>query len=91
MINPPIKQAITDAGFVPVSLQAGGSCTAFSLWTEDRADYYLSSLEDGSNAIIVPNGFPLSINQKEPRSKTGRIICYAKGTTATNLVGLITK
>ncbi len=91
MIYTPIKQAITPGSYVAVRLPTNCSCSAFSLWSEDGASYSISSLSDGSDAITVPNGFPLSVDQSLGKKIPGAIICYARGTTSTNLVGLITR
>ena len=91
MIFPPITQAITTADFVPVRLPANCSCRSFSLWTEDKTSYEISNLANGSNAVIVPDGFPLGLTIGHAKSAAGTIICYAKGTSSTNLVGLVTR
>ena len=88
MIYPTISQAIDTSAFVAVALPTGHNCSSFSLWTEDAAAYLISSVSDGADAITVPASLPLTISQ--PYGKDS-VLCYAKGTSATNLVGLITK
>jgi hypothetical protein len=88
----PIKQAIDTSGFVAVSLPTGHGCAAYSLWTEDGKKYEVSDVSDGTGSIVVTSdgtaGMALSI--EEVRGK-GAVICYAKGSSNTNLVGIITK
>ncbi len=91
MIHPTINQAISTDDYVAVRLPANCSCRTFSLWTEDSKSYEISSDSTGSDAITVPDGFPLAIAQGHSKDAAGAILCYAKGTTSTNLVGLITK
>jgi len=91
MIFPTISQAITTGGFVAVRLAANCSCVSFSLWTEDGATYEISSESDGSDAINIVDGFPLSMIKPHAKEAAGAILCYAKGSTSTNLVGLVTK
>jgi len=96
LIYPPIKQPITTAAtYVAVRLPAGHSCTSFSLWTEDGSAYYFGSLADGSDSVLVTSngssGLPFSYGQALSKDPAGTILGYAKGTTATNLVGFITK
>ena len=95
LIFPPIEQAITAGGYVAVRLPANYGCKSFSLWTEDGAAYYIAYESDGSDAILVTtdgtNGFPFSMDKSHPGDAAGTILCYAKGTSSTNLVGLITQ
>lgn len=89
---PPIKKAITAAAYVEVTLPATHECQAYSLWTEDGAAFYMSSDGSADNGILVTtdgtNGFAVSLNEVLGK---GQRLCYAKGTSSTNLVGLITK
>jgi len=95
LIFPPIEQAITAGGYVAVRLPANYGCDSFSLWTEDGTAWYIAYESDGSDAILVTtdgtNGFPFSMDKKHPGDAAGTILCYAKGTSSTNLVGLITQ
>lgn len=96
MPNEAIKQGITAAGFVPVRLPANQVCNALSLWTEDGAKWIYSHNAAGDTAIEITvdgtSGFPLSLSEVLSRADSaGAIICYAKGSSSTNLVGLITK
>lgn len=88
LISEPITKAITTGGYVAVRLPANVSCTSFSLWTEDAASYYIAKESDGSDAIIVPEGMAFSMDEKVHADSAGAILCYAKGTSSTNLVGL---
>ena len=88
LIFTPISQAITTGGYVAVRLPVNQSCTSYSLWTEDGASYYIAKESDGSDAIIIPDGLAFSMEQRINTEPAGAILCYAKGTTSTNLVGL---
>ena len=92
MIYPPIKVAITADGFVPIPLPTGHGSAAWGLWTADGSAWEISSKSDGSDAIPVTvgdsKGLPIGAAQVSPPDA---LICYAKGTTSTDLVGLITK
>jgi len=89
-----IKTAITAAGFVPVRLPANQKCSSYSLWTEDGAIWERSFAADGTGSIKVTGdgtkGMAININQQYGASIPGTIVCYAKGTSSTNLVGIIT-
>jgi hypothetical protein len=95
MINVPIKEEITAAGYTPINLPVNTACSSFSLWTEDGAPWYIASVSAGTDGIKVTvdgtKGMPIALSHTEPKSSSGTIICYAKGTTSTNLVGVITK
>lgn len=90
-----ISEGITAAGFVAVRLPIGQICKSFSLWTADGAAWIYSHNSDGDTPILVTSdgtkGFPLSLEIMHGRSDAlGNILCYAKGTSSTTLVGLIT-
>ncbi len=91
MIDPTITVGITTGGFTALRLPANVGCSCFSIWTEDAAAYELSSDSAGADAITVPAGLPFSIEKGHVGSVAGTILCYAKGTSSTNLVGIITK
>lgn len=88
----PIKQAITAGGYVAVTLPSGNGCKSYSLWTEDGAAFYIAKATDGSDGILVTTDGTacMAIAVEETRAP-GATICYAKGTSTTNLVGIITK
>ena len=89
-----IKTAITAAGFVAVRLPSNQKCSSVSLWTEDGSLWERSFAADGTNSIKVTSdgtgGMPFSIDQPYGASAVGTIVCYAKGSASTNLVGIIT-
>ena len=89
---PPIKVDIDTSGYVAVALPDGHSCESYSLWTEDGNAFYVASVSAGTDGVKVTtdgtSGFAISINEVRG---PGATICYAKGTSDTNLVGLITK
>ena len=90
MMYEDINTAITTAEtFVPVRLPANHGCKSFSLWTEDETPWYKANSAAGTGAIKVIT--PVNIEMVHSPSSDGTILCYAKGTTATNLVGFITK
>ena len=89
MMYPSINAAITTGGFVAVRLPANHMCSAFGLWTEDGENWIKSVNSDGSDPITVT--IPLALQIVHPKEAAGAILCYAKGTSATNLVGEITK
>jgi len=89
MYNDILTAIDTSATFVPVRLPANEGCQSFSLWTEDKADWYKANDAAGTNAIKVT--IALSPEIPHSPSAAGTILCYAKGTSATNLVGIITK
>ncbi len=91
MINPPITVGITTGGFTALRLPVNTGCTCFSMWTEDSADYEIASVSDGGDAVTVPGGFPFTIEKAHVGSVAGTILCYARGTSSTNLAGLIIK
>ena len=87
---------ITAAGFVAVRLPAGHSCNSYSLWTEDGTAWIRSHNAAGDVEVLVTtdgtNGFPISINETlGTNDPLGAIVCYAKGTSTTNLSGVITQ
>jgi len=89
MMYPAIDTDITAAGFVAVRLPANHSCSAFSLWTADDTNWIKSISSDGAGPIPVT--IPLSLEIPHGSDATGTILCYAKGTSSTKLVGEITK
>lgn len=88
-IYQPIKQEITTAAFVAITTSK--KCSCFSLWTEDGSDYIISNTAAGTVSVTVPSGFPFSIAIDPHTTDEGAILCYAKGTSTVNLVGLITR
>ena len=91
-----IKEAITTAGFVAVRLPAKQNCSEFSLWTEDGTKWVYSHNSDGDTPITVTadgtSCLPLALSIYHGIDvSTGNVLCYAKGTTSTNIVGLVTK
>jgi len=89
-----IKTAITATDFVPVRLPANQKCSSVSLWTEDGSYWERSFVADGTGSIKVTSdgtaGMAVNINQEYGASAVGTIVCYAKGSASTNLVGIIT-
>ena len=87
-----INTSISASGFVAVRLPANVRCTAYSLWTEDGAKWEFATESDGSDAIDVTsdgtNVLPIAVSLPFGASAAGTIICYAKGTSTTNLVGI---
>jgi len=88
-IGTTISQAITSSGYVAVRLPVETGCEAFSLWTEDGSGFYIASKPNGSDGILLPDGMAFSLTQRFYSNANGAILCYAKGTTSTNIVGLI--
>jgi len=87
-----ISKAITAAGYVAVRLPALTSASAYSLWTEDGASWYYATVAAGTDGVLVTtgsSGFPVSITENLEKLTAGALVCYAKGTTSTNLVGII--
>ncbi len=91
MIYPPIDETLTTSTWTAIRLPAGFGCQEFSLWTEDSTEWYISSESDGSDEITVPANLPISLSKAHPKNTSGAILCYAKGTTTSKLVGLITR
>jgi len=95
MTYPAIVTDIDTSGFVAVRLPANHMCQAFSLWTEDGAAWVYSHNAAGDRPITITadgvTGLALALNIIHQKDSAGAILCYAKGTTDTNLVGLITK
>ena len=91
MIHPTISQVLNTSTFAEVTLPAGQGAKTVSLWTEDGASYEMSTTSAGTDATVVPDGLPLSLDLGGARMLAGTTICFAKGTTVTNLVGLLTK
>jgi hypothetical protein len=87
-IMPPIGQDITTTGYVAVRLPAGYGCSSYGLVAYDGAAYYIASKSDGSDGELYPAGFRFTSNEKYSASNEGTVICYAKGTTSTRIVGL---
>jgi len=89
-----IKTGITTSGFVPVRLPVNQGCSTYSLWTEDGAYWIYSHNSAGDTPIKVTSdgsaSLSVSISNIVPPDSAGAIICYAKGSSSTNLVGLIT-
>ena len=87
-----ISQEITTAGYVAIRLPANVQAKSWALWTEDGSKWEYATESDGSNAIDVTNdgtgGMPISVNSSRGETAAGAIICYAKGTATTNLVGI---
>jgi hypothetical protein len=96
MINQNIKEEITAAAYTAINLPANTGCSGFSLWTEDGAPYYIASTSDGvlDGIKVTSDGtkvLPLTLSHAEGKAATGTILCYAKGTSTTNLVGVTVK
>ena len=90
-IGATIKQEITAASYVAVRLAADTGCESFAIWTEDGASFYISSDSAGVDGILVPEDAAISVTQRFYSTSAGTILCYIKGTTTTNLVGVITQ
>ena len=91
-IGATISQEITTADYVAVRLPANANCESFAIWTEDGSGFYIASVVAGTDGVLVPEDTAISVHQQfSSTSSTGAIIFYAKGTTTTNLVGIITQ
>ena len=92
---PPIEIELNTSTYVVGKLPANHGCNAHSLWTEDGKAYYYATDADGSDGILVTSDgtscLAQSLDITYAPDASGTIIGYFKGTTATNLVGRITK
>ena len=92
-----IKDAVTSGGYTAVRLPANQGCSSYTIWTADGTAFEVATVSAGTDAVLVAEptdvtkGFPLVVNQPYGADPAGKIVCYAKGTASTDVVGIITQ